>query len=266
LALVPTMGYLHAGHAALLREGRRRAEVLVATIFVNPTQFGPGEDLDRYPRDLEGDLKTCREAGVDLVFAPEDPKAMYPDGFQTYVEVGPVAEGFCGASRPGHFRGVATVVNKLFNLVRPDVAVFGQKDFQQLALLRTMVRDFDMDIEIVGAPTVREADGLAMSSRNAYLGEAARARAVCLFRGLKAAQAAYAAGERRAGALIAACRAEVASGADAVDYVGLADPDTLEPVPAGAEAAPHSRLLVAAFLEGEGGRTRLIDNAPLRAD
>ena len=214
VALVPTMGFLHDGHAALMKAARPRAEVLVATIFVNPTQFGAGEDLDRYPRDLEGDLAVCAREGVDLVFAPPDPAEMYPEGFQTWVEVEETTKHLCGARRPGHFRGVTTVVTKLFNLVRPEVAVFGEKDFQQLVTLKTMARDLDMGIEVVGVPTVREADGLARSSRNAYLDASARERALGIVRGLRAAQAAFADGERRAGALRAVVLESVSGGAD----------------------------------------------------
>ena len=263
IALVPTMGYLHVGHEALLRRGRALADILVATIFVNPTQFGPGEDLERYPRDLEGDLELCRSAGVDLVFAPADPAEMYPPGFQTRVTVEEVTRHFCGAKRPGHFRGVTTVVAKLFNLVGPDFAVFGEKDYQQLVTIRTMVRDLDMGIEIVGLPTVREADGLALSSRNAMLGREARARAVCLVEGIRKAQAAFENGERRADALTAACRDVVERGADSVDYVCLADPVTLEISGSESLADADSRLLVAACIEGVSGRVRLIDNAAL---
>jgi len=263
VALVPTMGFLHDGHAALMKAARPRADVLVATIFVNPTQFGAGEDLDRYPRDLEGDLAVCAREGVDLVFAPPDPAEMYPEGFQTWVTVEETTRHFCGARRPGHFRGVTTVVTKLFNLVRPEVAVFGEKDFQQLVTLRTMARDLDMGIELVGVPTVREADGLARSSRNAYLDDDARARALCIVRGLRAAQSAFAGGERRAGALRDLVLERVSAGADEVDYVDLADPSTLDPLAADAVCRAESRALVAAFFDSAAGRTRLIDNAAL---
>src|SRR5512137_535314 len=215
IALVPTMGFLHEGHLSLMREGRRRADeggrrgLSLATIFVNPTQFGPSEDLARYPRDLQGDLAKCGEAGVDLVLAPEDPAAVYPPGFQTWVEVTEVSRGLCGDRRPGHFRGVATVVAKLFGLSRPHVALFGEKDWQQLQVLRRMAIDLDMGVEVVGMPIVREADGLAMSSRNAYLTADERGRAVAISRALLEAQRRAAAGERAPTALAAGARTAI---------------------------------------------------------
>jgi pantoate--beta-alanine ligase len=184
LALVPTMGYLHEGHLSLMREGRRRADVVAASIFVNPTQFGPKEDLSRYPRDLEGDLARCASAGVEAVFAPV-PAEVYPPGYQTYVDVEQVSQGLCGARRPGHFRGVATVVTKLLCLFKPQLALFGEKDYQQLQVIRALERDLNLGVEIIGMPTVREPDGLAMSSRNAYLSAAERAEAPRLYRVLQ---------------------------------------------------------------------------------
>jgi len=262
IALVPTMGYLHEGHASLLREARRRADeggrrgLAVASIFVNPTQFGPSEDLSRYPRDLEGDLATCAAAGVDRVLAPADPAAMFAPGHQTWVTVERASEGLCGASRPGHFRGVATVVAKLLNLTRPHVALFGEKDFQQLAVIRTMARDLDLGVEIAGMPIVRDADGLALSSRNAYLSAADRARALSLSRALLEAQGAAASGERDADVLRRRARARIEGAGARLDYVEIVDATTLAPV---ARAAPGSRMLVAAFV----GTTRLIDNVAL---
>ena len=220
------------------------------SIFVNPTQFGPNEDLARYPRDLPGDLAKAASAGTDVAFVPEAARR-YPAGFQTTVEVRELARGLCGPFRPGHFAGVATVVCKLFNVVRPDVAVFGEKDYQQLAIMRRMVTDLDLGIEIVGIPTVREADGLAMSSRNAYLSPAERARALSLSRALFAARDAAAGGVRDGERLVAQARA--ALDVDRIDYVELVDADTLQPV---TDIDRPAVLAVAAFV----GRTRLIDN------
>jgi pantoate--beta-alanine ligase len=261
IALVPTMGYLHEGHLSLAREARRRADaggrpgLALVTIFVNPTQFGPNEDLARYPRDLEGDLAKCAAAGVDWVLAPE-PGDVYAKGHATWIEVGGVSEGLCGARRPGHFRGVATVVAKLFNLTRPHVALFGEKDWQQLQVLRAMARDLDLGVDVAGMPIVREADGLALSSRNAYLSAEERGRALALSRALRAAQARAAAGERDAAALASAASAAIAEAGARVDYVEVVHPTTLQRV---ARAEPGTRMLVAAFL----GATRLIDNVAL---
>src|SRR3954468_23647728 len=203
IAFVPTMGYLHAGHVSLLDEGRRRGDRLVLSIFVNPTQFGPSEDLARYPRDLPGDLAKAAGAGTDVAYVPEA-RDVYPPGYQTYVEVRELEKGLCGDLRPGHFVGVATVVCKLFNVVRPHVALFGEKDYQQLAVIRRMARDLDMGVEVAGLPIVREPDGLAMSSRNAYLSPEERQRALALSRGLFAARARVEAGERDGAAVVAA--------------------------------------------------------------
>lgn len=262
LALVPTMGFLHEGHLSLLRAARARADergrrgLSLASIFVNPTQFGPAEDLSRYPRDLEGDLAKCAAAGVDWVLAPSDPSAMFPPAHETWVTVERVSGGLCGAARPGHFRGVATVVAKLFNLTRPHVAFFGEKDWQQLAVVRAMARDLAFGVEVVGMPIVREPDGLALSSRNAYLSPEDRARALALSRALGDAAAAAARGERDAAALRARAREAIAAAGPRVDYVEVVHPDTLAPVE---QAAPGSVMLVAAFV----GRTRLIDNRRL---
>jgi len=262
IALVPTMGYLHDGHLSLMREARHRADTAgrkglsLATIFVNPTQFGPSEDLARYPRDLQGDLAKCGDAGVDAVLAPEDPAAVYPAGFQTWVEVAEVSKGLCGDRRPGHFRGVATVVAKLFGLSRPHVALFGEKDWQQLQVLRRMAVDLDTGVEVVGMPIIREADGLAMSSRNAYLSRDERGRAVAISRALEAARGRAAKGERDPARLASGIREAVEGAGLRVDYVEVAHPETLRSVDV---AAPGSRVLVAAFL----GRTRLIDNVAL---
>ena len=259
IALVPTMGFLHRGHLSLLREARRRAGdggLAVATIFVNPTQFGPGEDLARYPRDLAGDLARCAEAGVDWVLAPERPDHVYAREHETWVDVTRVSQGLCGARRPGHFRGVATVVAKLLNLTRPHVALFGEKDWQQLQVIRAMVRDLDFGVDVVGMPIVREPDGLALSSRNAYLGSEERPRALSLSRALAATRTRAAGGERDAARLAAAARAEIERAGARVDYVEIVHPTSLAPV---AQAEPGSRMLVAAFV----GTTRLIDNDAL---
>jgi pantoate--beta-alanine ligase len=253
VGLVPTMGFLHRGHLSLMEACRGRTDLTAVSIFVNPTQFGPNEDLARYPRDLEGDLKKCRETGVDAVFAPES-GAMYPAGHRTVVEVTRLQDGLCGARRPGHFRGVATVVTQLFALARPHLAVFGEKDWQQLQIIRRLAVDLHLGVEVVGMPIVREADGLAMSSRNAYLSPVERTRALALSRGLGAARARWAAGERQADVLREAVRAELRAAEVREDYVELVTPDTLEPL-ARAERA-DARLLVAGFV----GTTRLIDN------
>jgi len=256
VGLVPTMGFLHRGHTSLMEASRERSDTTLVSIFVNPTQFGPNEDLARYPRDLEGDLRKCREAKVDAVFTPEA-GAMYPSGHRTFVEVTRLQDGLCGARRPGHFRGVATVVTQLFALARPHVAVFGEKDFQQLQIIRRLALDLHLGVEVVGMPIIREADGLAMSSRNAYLSAPERARALALSRGLGAARARWAAGERGADALRDAVRAELRAAEVREDYVELVDPSTLEPLPRAEQA--DARLLVAGFV----GTTRLIDNTAI---
>jgi pantoate--beta-alanine ligase len=254
LGFVPTMGYLHEGHESLMRAAsQHRTSAL--SIFVNPSQFGPNEDLSRYPRDLEGDLAKARACGISLVLAPKDPAVIYPPGFETWVEPGAVAAPLEGQFRPGHFRGVATVVLKLLQLAQPTHAYFGRKDFQQLAVVRRLARDFDLPLEIVGAPTVRERDGLAKSSRNVYLSPQDRVRALGLWRGQQAAFAAFAAGERTAQRLEAIARAEVEKTFDRIDYVAVRDVDSLAEI---ATVEPRRAvLLFAAFL----GKTRLIDNA-----
>jgi pantoate--beta-alanine ligase len=256
IAVVPTMGALHDGHLALIRHARARADVVILTIFVNPTQFGPNEDLSRYPRDEAGDLAKARPCGLDLAFCPSA-AAMYPAGAQTFIEVRELQRPLCGASRPGHFAGVATIVCKLFYLTKPHLAVFGEKDFQQLAIIRRMVRDLDLDVEIQGVPIVREADGLALSSRNAYLAADERRQALALSAGLAAAEAAYRAGERRAAALVAAARAPIeAEPAARIDYVELRDAVELSEIDTVERPAV---LALAVFV----GKTRLIDNRVL---
>ncbi|MBI4518177.1 MAG: pantoate--beta-alanine ligase [Deltaproteobacteria bacterium] len=256
IGLVPTMGYLHAGHLSLVAVARRHADAVVASIFVNPMQFGPDEDLARYPRDLERDTELLSDADAEVLYLPQASQ-MYPDGFQTAVTVEQVTGCLCGEKRPGHFRGVTTVVTKLFNAVKPQVAVFGRKDFQQLVTIRRMVRDLDYDIEILGAPIVREPDGLAMSSRNAYLAGAERAAARCLSQALAAAEDAVQQGENRGAALLERVRAVLSAEPRArIDYVALADAESLQPVEYVAGAAV---LALAVFI----GATRLIDNTIL---
>lgn len=254
IGFVPTMGNLHSGHAALVEKAGQRADFVIASIFVNPLQFGPSEDLATYPRTLLADQETLLAAGCHLVFAPSV-EEMYPDGMdgQTRVSVPVVSEGLCGASRPGHFEGVATVVSKLFNMVQPDMAIFGQKDFQQLAVIRTLVRDLNMPVQIIGEPTVRAADGLALSSRNGYLNEAQRAVAPALYAGLRQLAAAIEAGERDFAKLIKAGKAELKKAGLRPDYLEIREANSLRP--ANGDDS-HLVILAAAFL----GKTRLIDN------
>jgi pantoate--beta-alanine ligase len=257
VGLVPTMGYLHAGHVSLVERARRENQRVAASVFVNPTQFGPSEDLARYPRDLERDRKLLAAAGCDMLFVPEVAE-MYPPGSATLVDVGAVAAPLEGERRPGHFRGVATVVLKLFGIVQPTRAYFGEKDAQQLAVLRRMTRDLDVPVEVVGCPTVREPDGLALSSRNSYLTPAERRAAAALYRALTSARALCDAGERGGDALREAMRRTLASEPLVrVDYVSVADPDSFRELETVAGPALFS---LAAFL----GRARLIDN--LRID
>lgn len=257
IALVPTMGYLHEGHLSLMREGRARASILVVSVFVNPAQFGPGEDFARYPRDAERDRRLMDAERVDLVFAPSV-EAMYAPRAQTWVEVSELTRDLCGRSRPGHFRGVTTVVAKLFNTISPDVAIFGAKDYQQLLAIRRMVLDLAMDVEVVAMPTVREAGGLAVSSRNAYLSPAERKLAPALYRALEAAAEAMARGERDPRRLVARAREEIAAGIE-VEYLEVRDAATL------AEVAAISAPVVIA-IAARIGRTRLIDNMVLAPD
>jgi pantoate--beta-alanine ligase len=257
LALVPTMGFLHDGHLSLMREGGARCDVVAATIFVNPTQFGPTEDLTRYPRDPVGDLAKCGSAGAAVVYSPE-PATVYPPGYQTYVNVEQVSQGLCGDRRPGHFRGVATVVTKLLALFRPNVALFGEKDYQQLQVIKTLARDLELGVEIVGMPTIRETDGLAMSSRNSYLSADDRVRALSLSKGLFAMQAAAKAGEADVAKLVALGLAPLTQANVKLDYLEVRDAQTLEPLTTLTKDR-SARVLVAAFL----GTTRLIDNLAL---
>jgi pantoate--beta-alanine ligase len=261
LGLVPTMGALHRGHLALVAEARRHAPNVAVTIFVNPTQFGPNEDFHKYPRPLEKDLELCREAGVRLAFAPPVAE-LYPPGEQTRVHVSGLTDALCGPFRPGHFDGVATVVTKLFAATGPCVAVFGRKDYQQLAVVRRLVRDLCLPVEVVGFPTVRDEDGLALSSRNAYLAPEERRRALAIPRALARALGLYASGERRAGVLRLAALELVSQAATRIDYVTLADADAITPLGDEAGVGERALLAVAAFV----GTTRLIDNVVLGED
>ena len=259
IGLAPTMGFLHEGHLSLVKLARLQADVVVLSIFVNPTQFGPNEDFGRYPRNFERDCALCAAAGVDIIFNPA-PEAMYPAGYSVYVEENGLSKGLCGASRPGHFRGVLTVVAKLFNLTQADVAVFGQKDAQQVRLIQQMARDLNFPVTIVLAPIIREADGLAMSSRNTYLSPAERREALCLQQALQTARRLYREGERDARRIITAMKAGIEQIHSArVDYIAIVDRDTLQP-------APRLDTPVLVALAIYIGQTRLIDNLTLPED
>lgn len=256
IAFAPTMGFLHEGHLSLMRHAREVGDAVVASIFVNPTQFGPGEDLSRYPRDLERDRRLLEEAGVDALFLPRS-EEMYPPGYQTYVEVSEASLPLCGKSRPGHFRGVATVVAKLFHIVKPHVAVFGEKDYQQLVVIRRMAQDLNMDVQVIGRPIVRESDGLAMSSRNTYLTPGQRKEALRLSRAIREAQALILAGEKRGDAILSRVREILSNGEEVrIDYVELREPRTLEEA---IRVNGPTLLAIAAYV----GTTRLIDNCIL---
>jgi pantoate--beta-alanine ligase len=256
LGLVPTMGALHAGHIALVRAARAECDAVAASVFVNPTQFGPNEDFAKYPRAFESDCELLEREGVSLVFAPQ-PEEMYPEGASTFVEVAGVGDRLDGASRPGHFRGVATVVAKLFHIVAPHKAFFGQKDAAQVAVLRRMVRDLNFDLELVVCSTVREPDGLALSSRNQYLSAEERRRALVLSRALDVISTRYRAGEKNVAPLLEAGRDVIAAQLELrLDYLEIVDWDTLLPL---TEARPGSLVAVAAYL----GSTRLIENTLL---
>ena len=260
IAFVPTMGYLHEGHVSLLTQGRALGELLVLSIFVNPMQFGPNEDLSRYPRDLDGDLGKAASAGCDIAFVPE-PATLYPPGFQTQVAVTQVEQGLCGGQRPGHFIGVATVVLKLCNLVQPDSMLLGEKDYQQLQVLRRLARDLDLPVRVVGCPLVRDTDGVALSSRNAYLKPAERQQARALSQALFAARDAFHGGERQSAKLLERAHAILsAEPALHLQYLELRDADTLAEVPP--ELTRRAVMLVA----GTIGTTRLLDNVILSAE
>jgi pantoate--beta-alanine ligase len=257
IGFVPTMGYFHQGHLSLVRASRKAADATVVSIFVNPTQFGPGEDLARYPRDLARDARMLRAEGTDILFLPRAAD-MYPPGYKTYVQVHELQNKLCGRSRPIHFRGVCTVVLKLFNIIRPDLAFFGQKDAQQAVIIRRMVRDLDLDVKIEVKPIVRDADGLALSSRNAYLGPAERKAALALTRSLKEAKIMVARGQRKAAVLIKRMRSHLRKEPLVrVDYVAVVDPEELEPL---SLIEDEALIALAVFV----GRTRLIDNVMVR--
>ena len=256
IGFVPTMGYLHAGHASLIRLARRHAEVVVVSIFVNPTQFGPQEDFEKYPRDFQRDEALCANEQTDIVFCPPAAE-MYRKDHTVYIVEEQMAKGLCGASRPGHFRGVLTIVAKLFNLVQPHVAVFGEKDAQQLRLIERMVRDLNFPVAIVRGPTLREPDGLAMSSRNSYLSPEERKQALCLKQALDRAEALYRKGERDADVIKAAMKEQIGQAPLArIDYIEIVDDASLEPV---SRIAGKTLVALAVFL----GKTRLIDNLTL---
>jgi len=255
VGFVPTMGFLHAGHMSLVDAAARAADRVVLSIYVNPTQFGPSEDLDKYPRDFAWDEALCRQRGVHALFYPDN-RTMYAPDHSTWVTEEKLTGTLCGRSRPGHFRGVATVVTKLFNIVQPDVAVFGRKDAQQALVIERLVRDLNQPVEVIVAPIVREPDGLAMSSRNAYLSADERARAVCISQALRAAEAQTAAGERDAAALCGRVAAAIQAGGGRIDYVECVSRATVQPISRLDEPA---LLAVAAYF----GKTRLIDNAYL---
>ncbi|WP_122670115.1 pantoate--beta-alanine ligase [Pseudomonas viridiflava] len=257
IALTPTMGNLHSGHAALVSKAAQRADFVVASIFVNPLQFGPNEDLATYPRTLAADQEKLLQAGCNLLFTP-GVEEMYPHGMadQTLVSVPHLSQGLCGASRPGHFEGVATVVSKLFNMVQPDLAIFGEKDFQQLAVIRAMVRDLNMPIQIIGEPTVRADDGLALSSRNGYLDEAQRAAAPALYQAIRQTAEAISAGEQDFETLLNSKKQQLQAAGFRIDYLEIRNADSLRPATA---EDPDLVILAAAFM----GKTRLIDNLHL---
>jgi pantoate--beta-alanine ligase len=256
IVLVPTMGFFHQGHVSLMEYGRTVGDRLVVSLFVNPAQFGPAEDLGRYPRDLERDAQLAREAGVDCLYTPEA-ASMYPEGYQTYVEVEQLSQGLCGARRPGHFKGVATVVLKLFHQVTPQVAVFGEKDYQQLLVVKRLAADLNVPTEIVGRPIVREPDGLALSSRNSYLNPEERAAALCLYRGIQAARELVAAGENSREQIVAGVKEIITrTPFTRIDYVALVNPATLQEVET---IQGEARLLLAVWVN----KTRLIDNTML---
>jgi pantoate--beta-alanine ligase len=257
ISFVPTMGYLHEGHLSLMREAKKYGDVVVVSIFVNPTQFGPNEDLDKYPRDFKGDEAKCESVGVDIIFYPTV-ENMYPEEYQTYVTVEKVTKNLCGLSRPVHFRGVATVVSKLFNIVLPDFAFFGEKDFQQLVVIKRMVKDLNFPVKVVGCPIVRESDGLAMSSRNKYLSQEERKQALCLFKAIKRVKELFEKGERDSIKLTDEAKKIIEKEPLAsIDYVKIVDIESMEDI----NGNINKNALIA--LAVKVGNTRLIDNCKL---
>ena len=257
ISCVPTMGFLHEGHLSLVREGKKRADVVVVTIFVNPMQFNQASDFDKYPRNVEQDQRMLEEVGTDVLFYPTAPE-MYPENFQTAVEVEKVTQPLCGAFRPGHFRGVTTVVAKLFNIVKPHFAIFGEKDFQQCVTIQRMVKDLNFDLEIIPMPTIRETDGIAMSSRNARLSEGERQTSLCISRALKQAQEMVTKGEKQSDKILQMVRDILAqSGGTRLEYASLCHPETLEET---AQISGPTLLAIAAWV----GEVRLIDNRVLQ--
>ena len=253
IAFVPTMGYFHEGHIELMRQAKKMADCVVVSIYVNPTQFGPKEDLSRYPRDFERDSKMAEAVGVDVIFYPSNTE-MYPEGYQTYLNVEEVTNNLCGLSRPGHFRGVTTVCAKLFNIVKPRIAVFGKKDYQQYVTIKKMVTDLNMDLDIIGLPTVREADGLAMSSRNVYLKDNERSSGLSLIASLRLAQKLYAQGERSAAKIISEARQLIQNAPYTdIDYIKICDTETMKDI----EIIKKNALIALAV---KVSQTRLIDN------
>ncbi len=253
MGLVPTMGSLHEGHLTLIREAKGRTDIVVVSILVNPTQFGPGEDYDSYPRDLEGDARKVISAGGDIIFSPSA-SDMYPEGYLTYVDMGKVTEPLCGLSRPAHFRGVATIVSKLFNIIKPHKAFFGQKDYQQSVVIKRMVKDLNMDIDIIVLPTVREPDGLAMSSRNSYLSEEERKVSPVLYKSLTIASGMIRDGERNARKILSAIKRTIEKEPlVSIDYIAMTDSETLEDID---EIKGKTLIALAVRI----GKTRLIDN------
>jgi pantoate--beta-alanine ligase len=259
VSLVPTMGYLHQGHLSLMQEAKKYGDIVIVSIFVNPTQFGPNEDLDKYPRDFKGDEAKCESIGVDIIFYPT-PENMYPEMYQTYVDVLNVTQNLCGASRPTHFRGVTTVVAKLFNITLPDYAFFGEKDFQQLIVIKRMVTDLNFPVKIIGCPIVRENDGLAMSSRNKYLTEEERKQALCLSKAGKKVLSLFQQGEKNCNVLIKEAEKLISKEPLAkIDYLKIVDINTMQDI----DVADKNSLFAIAV---KIGKTRLIDNVKLIAE